>query len=133
VTFPSCCATNAPGANNVTFIAPLKRGECGPVERAASGIITRAGDPVLLAEAHLYHALAIGCAGDEADARKELEGVEAKQNLLSASSQQILRQIALQGIPRDATDVRAVLGTITVTVTTTPTVSTTTGSTTTAP
>jgi hypothetical protein len=131
VTFSS--TVSATGANNVTFIAPLKRGECGPAERAASEAITRRVDPVQLAEAHLYHALAIGCAGDEAAAKNEIEGVEAKQNLLSASSQQILRQIAIQGVPRDATDVRVVLSTITVTVTTTTTVSTTAGSTTTAP
>jgi hypothetical protein len=85
----------------------LDEGDCAGVASDTSEILASSETPTDLAEAHLFHALAIACLGDDATA--ELDQAEASRTLLSDESVKILDRIKAEGVPQGLAEVHDVL------------------------
>jgi hypothetical protein len=106
--------TNPTGPGNPTYFKKkLEERECESVKAATSTVLAVSQNTKELTEAHLYHALADACLGN--DARAELDQVEASRALLSEDSMIILDGVKTKGVPHGAGQVQALLPTRTVT------------------
>jgi hypothetical protein len=99
----------------------LEAGDCDIVASQTADVLARSEESADKAEAHLYHALADACLGN--DAAAELDQAEASRTLLSEHSVEILDRVKAEGVPRSPAEVRAVLPLrVTTTTTTTTTI-----------
>jgi hypothetical protein len=85
----------------------LEEGDCAGVANDTNEILAHSETPTDLAEAHLFHALAIACLGDDSTA--ELDQAEASRTLLSDESVKILDRVKSEGVPRTPAEVHDVL------------------------
>ncbi len=85
----------------------LEAGECEAVASETNEILARSENSTDLAEARLFHALAIACLGN--DAAVELDQAEGSRSLLSSDSVEILDRVQAEGVPRTRAQVRALL------------------------
>jgi hypothetical protein len=98
--------TDEEGPGNASFRKKLEEGDCS-VKDDTELVLAQNSDGALLAEAHLYHALAIAvCGGSQTNAKAELDAVEA--DLLSAESREALIR-ARSEVPTSMQDLPAVL------------------------
>lgn len=96
------------GLGNPLFRKKLRDGDCSVVSDTET-VIAQTSDPSQLAEAHLYHGLAMAlCGGNEAAAKEEIDAVRAQADLLSPESRETLDQIGVS-LPATVPDLRAVV------------------------
>jgi hypothetical protein len=107
------------------MLPKLKDGDCEFVRSKTASIIAASPNPAVLAAAHLYHALAVGCLGG--DAAAEIRQVRTDASVLDGTSREIVARIATAGVPQNLAQVRSVLpATLPTTSTLTESTSTTT-------
>lgn len=87
----------------------LEAGECDLVASQTAEVLatSESKTPATVAEAHLYHALADACLGNNATA--ELDQAEASRTLLSDGSVKILDRVRSEGVPQTPAEVQDVL------------------------
>jgi hypothetical protein len=92
-----------------TFRKKLEDGDCEEVAADADRLLATSAPAAVLAQLHVYRAVARGCTGDVDAARADVAIAQSQRDLLDDASRKILEEIETRGVPQSRAEVRTIL------------------------